>query len=174
MCAVDYLLKPFREARFKAALARAKEQIRRAELSDVQRNVSELLDRLRRIESSAEPLARKPAAAMPRLVFKVAGEHVFVEPAELAWVEAQGELVKMRVGPHVHLVREPLHAVEKRLDPSLHVRIHRSFIVNAAHIRKITPTLYGDHEVLTRDGARLPMSRTYRDKLKQLLAPPAV
>lgn len=170
MCAVDYLLKPFRDTRFHAAVGRAKEQIRRSDYHEVQRRMTALLDQLRRMEGEpAAPRAELPATS--RLVFKVAGEHLFLEPADLAWIEAQGELVKLCVKGAHHFVREPLHVVEKRLDPERFVRVHRSFIVNTAHIKKITPTLYGDHTILTNDGAKIRMSRTFRDKLPQLLSP---
>lgn len=171
MCAVDYLLKPFRDTRFHAAVQRAKEHIRRSDFREVERRMTALLDQLRRLEGAP---ATPPAEAPPgRLVFKIAGEHLFLEPADLAWTEAQGELVKLSVNGALHLVREPLHLVEKRLDPARFVRVHRSFIVNVAHILKITPTLYGDHTLLMRDGAKIRMSRTFRDRLPQLLAPVA-
>ncbi|MBS0479714.1 MAG: response regulator [Verrucomicrobia bacterium] len=172
--AVDYIVKPFRPARFAAALARAKEQLRLADTAAAQRKSGELLELLRRMEAGAA--AERPAApaagpvpAAARLVFKVDGEHLFLEPASIAWVEAQNEFVKLRVGPQTYRVRDTLQAVEQRLAAGPFVRIHRSFIVNTGHIKKITPTLYGDHDVLMNDGTKLRLSRNFRDKLKVLL-----
>jgi two-component system, LytTR family, response regulator len=138
--AVDYLLKPFRDVRFRAALDRAKDQIRRT--------------------------ASRPPS---RLVFKVGSDYVFVAAGEIAWIEAQGDLVKLGAGSQPLLARESLQSVEKRLDPGSFVRIHRSFIVNLEHIRRVKPALYGDYTVLMSDGIKIRLSRSYRDKLKAWL-----
>lgn len=169
MCAVDYLLKPFRDVRFKAALDRAKEQIRRDDWGEMRRRAKELIAHLQRMEAGDSPLHVEPAAAA-RLVFRVGREHLFIDTADIAWIEAQGDFIKLHAGGQTHLIRESLHGVEKRLDPARFVRIHRSFIVNTGSIKKITPAPYGDYDVLTTDGAKIRLSRTFRDKLSVLLA----
>ncbi|HWA10958.1 MAG TPA: LytTR family DNA-binding domain-containing protein [Opitutaceae bacterium] len=173
MCAVDYLLKPFRDARFRAALDRAKQEVRRASWEEMQRRAKALLDHLRHLEGAASappPEAPGTAAGATRLVFRVGREHVFIEAADIAWIEAQGDFIKLRAAGQTHLIRESLQGVEKRLDPARFVRIHRSFIVNTGCVRKITPALYGDYDVLTTDGTKIRLSRTFRDKLKVLLS----
>jgi two-component system LytT family response regulator len=170
MCAVDYILKPFRDLRLKAAVGRAKEQVRHANFDEMQRRAKDLLDHLRQMDTGAGSVDERPASVAGRLVFKIGGEHLFVEPGDIAWMEAQGDFVKLRVGVQTHLVRESLQNIEKRLDPEVLVRVHRSFIVNVKCIKKITPSLYGDHVVLMNDGAKIRMSRTFRDKLKVLLS----
>jgi two-component system LytT family response regulator len=170
-CAVDYLLKPFRDVRFRAALRRAKEQVRRNELGEMQGRMNELLDRLRDLtgEDDKRPAAPRDGRAV-RLVFRSGREHLFIRAADIAWIEAQGDFIKLRADGLTHVIRESLQGVEKRLDPARFVRIHRSFIVNTGCIKRITPALYGDHDVLTTDGTKIRLSRTFRDKLKVLLA----
>lgn len=178
MCAVDYLLKPFRDARFRSALDRAKQEVRRANWAEMQRRAKELLDQLRLLGGGtgapAEPAGGSAGpgtgASAPRLVFRIGREHVFIEAAAIVWIEAQGDFIKLRAGGQTHLIRESLQGVEKRLDPNRFVRIHRSFIVNTGCIRRITPVLYGDYDVFTTDGTKVRLSRTFRDKLKLLLA----
>lgn len=171
LSAVDYVLKPFRDQRFKAAVARAKDRVQRVDYREIQRQARSLIDHLRRLDGPPDPGRREIAAAgSARLVFKVGGEHVFIEPRDIAWIEAQGDFIKLRAGNQVLLARESLRNVEQRLDAALFVRVHRSFIVNTACISKITPALYGDHVVLTNDGAKIRLSRTYRDSLKRLLS----
>lgn len=175
LSAVDYLLKPFRDLRFRAAVTRAKAQVRSKGYQDLQLQARTLIEQLRRLEN---PLAHEgpetlAATASTRLIFKVDGEHVFVEQRDIGWIEAQGDFVRLRVGGKMLLVREPLRSVEKRLDPARFVRVHRSFIVNVRGVTKITPALYGDHIILTSDGAKIRLSRTYRDSLKRLLSPAA-
>lgn len=172
LCAVDYLLKPFRDQRFRSAIARAKEQVRRASLHEVQRQAQSLIDHLRRLEGAADAGRGDPAAPAGRLVLKAGGEHVFLEPASIAWIEAQGDFIKVRTGGQVLLTRESLQNIERRLEGGPFVRVHRSFIVNSTCISKIIPALYGDHVVLMKDGTKIRLSRTYRESLKRLLAAP--
>ena len=149
--AVGYLLKPFGDAPFWAALSRAKQQIRRSGLDE------------------ARPAAAAKPGSPERLAFKVGGDYLFVEAGEIAWVEAQGEFIQVCAGNQIHRVREALQSVEQRLDPGKFVRIHRSFIVNVARIKRIAPTLYGDYTVVMSDGTKVRLSRSYRHKLKTLL-----
>ena len=167
-CAVDYLLKPFRDDRFQAALARAKEHVRRLHLVRMQRQAQEPCEA--RGPGAAEPRGSgaHPAAAA-RLVFKVGAEYVFLNPDELIWIEAQGNFIKLGAVGQTFLAREALQSVEERLDSRQFARVHRSFLINARHIRRIVPVLYGDYQVLMSDGAKIRLSRSYRDKLKTLL-----
>jgi two-component system LytT family response regulator len=149
--AVGYLLKPFRDAHFWESLDRAKRQISRSELA-----------------GSRAPVPAQPGPPS-RIAFKVGGDYVFVGMEDIVWIEAQREHVQVSVGGQIHRVRESLQSVEERLDPAQHVRIHRSFIVNLAHIKRIAPTDFGDYTVLMSDGTKLRLSRSYRHQLQNLL-----
>jgi two-component system LytT family response regulator len=151
--AVGYLLKPFRDVHFWESLDRAKQQIGRAEAPPA---------------GSRAP-ADRPPAPPSRVAFKVGGDYVFAGMDEIVWIEAQREHVQVCVGSQILRVRESLQSVEERLDPARHVRIHRSFIVNPAHIKRIAPTDFGDYTVLMSDGTRLRLSRSYRHQLQTLL-----
>jgi two-component system LytT family response regulator len=162
-CAVDYLLKPFRDDRFQAALARAKDHVRRVHSTRMQRRAAAL--------GAAHAPERGRPDAGARLVFKVGSEFVFLNPDELIWIEAQGNFVKLGVVGQTLLAREALQSVEERLDSGQFVRVHRSFLLNTRHIRRIVPVLYGDYRVLMSDGAKIRLSRSYRERLKALLPP---
>jgi two-component system LytT family response regulator len=165
VCAVDYLLKPFRECRFHEALARAKVRIRADEIG----RAAALFDYLRGGEAGATGTR---AAPQGRLVFRAGPSQVFVNPQEIEWVEAQGDRVRLSENGQVHIVSESLHSVETRLDPARFARIHRSFIVNLTRVRRVTRQLYGDCELTMGDGTRIPVGRAWRASLKTLL--PAV
>lgn len=169
----DYVVKPFRDDRFYAAVARAKERLGRRDMGDLQRSAIDLIHELQKAQGlrpAPPPAHSGNGSSRPaRIVFRVENEHVFLNAADIAWIEAQGESIRVRAGGQNHPVRETLIAVEKRLDPYLFVRVHRSFIVNRNCIKKISPTLYGDHTVHMADGTKVRLSRTYRDKLKVLL-----
>lgn len=171
VCAVDYLLKPFREVRFHEALGRAKERIRNDEIGDLKFRAAELIGYLRAGESGGAPLPPPDLAHDRRLVFRIGASQLFVNPGEIVWIEAQGDRVRLCESGQVHLVHESLHSVETRLDPRRFARVHRSFIVNLARVRKATPLLYGDCELTMGDGTSIPVGRACRAGLRNLLAP---
>jgi two-component system LytT family response regulator len=169
--AIDYLLKPFRDARFAAALARAKGEIRKARYLDMGKKLEELLSSL---QTTARPgLAApqiSPVEHADRVVLKTGSDIHFIKPADIIWVESQADFVKVHTTGAAQLVRETLQSLEQRLDPAKFLRIHRSSLVNLDHVKKVTPALYGDYTVLMSDDTKLRLSRRNREKLKQLIA----
>jgi two-component system, LytTR family, response regulator len=156
--ALDYLLKPFDKERFAQALMRAKNQVRLGQAAGIE-------DRLRSLLQTVEE--RRPLPE--RLVVKSAGRVSFVRVAEVDWIEAAGNYVRLHLGKEEHLLRESLGGLEARLDPRRFVRIHRSTIVNIDRIRELRPTFHGDYQVVLKDGGELTLSRSCRDKLQKSL-----
>jgi two-component system LytT family response regulator len=76
--------------------------------------------------------------------------------------------LKLHVGKESHLLRETMNGLEARLDPEKFLRIHRSTIVNIERIQELQPWFHGDYVVLLRDGTKLTLSRSYRQKLQEL------
>jgi two-component system LytT family response regulator len=174
-CAIDYLLKPFRDARFAAALARAKAEIRKARIMNVGQKVEELLSYVHAmVKTGATPANNPPTvvAAEPadRVVLKTGSDLHFIKTAEIIWVESQADFVKVHTTGAAQLVRETMQSLEQRVDPAKFLRIHRSSLVNLDHVKKVTPSLYGDYTVLMSDDTKLRLSRKNRGKLKQLIA----
>ncbi len=106
--ALDYLLKPFDNARFVRALDRAKQRITHEK------------DLPRRLE---------------RLVIKGAGQVSFVKISEIDWIEAADYYACVHVGPRTHLLRRSMSELEQELDPTVFCRTHRSSIVNLNRVR---------------------------------------
>jgi len=154
--AVDYLLKPYDDARFAVALARAKELVvrRRSDLVD---------DRLGRLLKHLEGNGRD------RILLKASGEIIFLKTTEIDWVEAEGDYVKFHVAGRSHLMRGTMAALEAQLDPARFIRIHRSTIVNTDRLRKLSPSFEGEYAVVLQDGTKLRMSRGYQDRIRSLL-----
>jgi two-component system LytT family response regulator len=171
--AVDYLLKPFGDARLAAALERAKDDIRQARTSDLSTRVEQLLHSVR--EMSAVPSGPATAPSLSgqdeagRIVLKADGAMHFIKIRDIIWVEAQGDFVKVQTPGKTQLVRETMQGMERKLDGAKFLRIHRSFLVNVEHVRKVEVALYGDYTVHMSDGSKLRLSRNYRSKLKALL-----
>ena len=154
--ALDYLLKPFDRERFQKALERA-----RAQLGER----GTLGDRLLALLKDVKKVSKHPE----RFVIKSAGRVFFLRADEIDWVEAAGNYVQLHVGPTTHLMRETMGRLEARLDPEKFVRIHRSTIVQVDRIKEMQPAFHGDYIVILQDGARLNLSRSYREKLQTLL-----
>src|SRR4051794_2630946 len=154
--ALDYLLKPFDRDRFRAAVTRAREHIAGRSEGALERRLLELVHGL------------KPAAhLLERFVVKASGRVFFVRASEIEWIEAAGNYVKLHVGAETHLFRETMNAVEEKLDPDLFYRIHRSHIVNIERVRELQPSFNGEYVVCLKSGARLTLSRGYREKLQE-------
>ncbi len=156
--ALDYLLKPFDKSRFAAALERAKTQVRQGSAQALGARVQELLESVQ---------GHRPG--LERLVVKSAGRIYFVRIADIDWIEAAGNYVRLHAGKDDHLLRESLTALEGKLDPGRFVRIHRSTIVNLERIRELQPAFHGDYVIILHDGTELALSRSCRDKLEQSL-----
>ena len=153
--ALDYLLKPFDRDRFLQALARARQQLERPSNSDLR---SRLLALVRDLEPAPQRLER--------FVIKSGGRVFFVRADEIDWIEAAGNYVKLHVGTETHLLRETMNAVEEQLPRETFYRIHRCHIVNIERVKELQPWFNGEYVVFLRTGARLTLSRGYREKLQ--------
>jgi len=137
--ALDYLLKPFDNARFELALGRAKHRIR---------------------------LGGGRTHRLERVAIKSAGEVCFVKISEIDWIEAADYYACLHVGTRSHLLRRSMAELEEDLDPNVFCRVHRSSIVNLDRVRGLKLGQDGEYEVLLENGARVRLSRRYRRQLQ--------
>ena len=156
--AVDYLLKPFDRERFGKAVQRAKAQLQQAHNNSVNERILALLE---------EQRAR--TRYLERLVVKAHGRVFFLKTSEVDWIEAEGNYVCLHVRKESFLLRETLSSLEAQLDPQKFARIHRSQIVNVERIRELHPWSHGEYHVILHDGTQLTLSRSYRERLHELL-----
>jgi two-component system, LytTR family, response regulator len=156
--ALDFLLKPFDEARFVKALDRARTQIERQNGTRIDSHLLSLIEELRGERKYPE-----------RLIVKSGGRVFFVRSDEIDWVEASGNYVKIHTKSEAHLLRESMKNMEGKLDPKIFVRIHRSAIVNIDRIKELEPWFHGEYIVIMRDGTRLTASRVFSDRLSALM-----
>jgi two-component system LytT family response regulator len=105
-----------------------------------------------------------------RFMIKSAGRIVFLRAEDIDWVETVGNYVRLHVGRDSHLMRETMNGIELKLDPQKFLRIHRSIIVNIDRVKELQPWAKGEYVVIMRDGARLNMSRRYRERLHKLMS----
>ncbi len=144
--ALDYLLKPFDDARFSRALHRAKERLSHA------------------------PPQREPAR---RLVVRSPGKLLFVNVADIDWIEAASYYACLHVGRDTHIIRRTLSDLERDLGEGRFVRIHRSIIVNIDRIHGLELQSGGEYEVVLQSKVRLRLSRRFRKRLQDRMQAPS-
>jgi len=157
LAALDFLLKPVREERFRLALARAREELARGAEREGPARLTALLDHLhapggerRRIE---------------RFAVRTRDRFVIVPASDVRWIGAAGNYTELHVGGATHLVRATIAELEAGLDPERFARIHRGTIVRVSCVREVIPAAHGDADVVLDDGAVLKLSRRFRSRL---------
>ena len=152
--AVDYLLKPFRAARFAEALDEARGRLARAERTPVSRVLAS---------------ARPPGAHIERILIR-SGTKVDVIPVgRIDYVQARDDYVGFMVGGRELLKQQPLADLEGQLDPGRFVRIHRSCILNLDRLARLELATRQSYVAILKDGTELPVSRSGYARLNALL-----
>jgi two-component system LytT family response regulator len=157
--ALDYLLKPFDEARFHSAVARARNHIANTKRRELTDRLLALLDEVNVPQNNGAD----------RLIIKSGGRVVFIKTAEIDWVEAAANYVRIHSGTETYLMRETMNSFEARLDSSKFIRIHRSSIVNIEKIKELQPCNSGEYIVVLRNGKELSLSRSFKDRIQHLV-----
>ena len=160
--AVDYLLKPFSDERFEAALEHARESLRQAAKTDWISRISSLL--------GDEVPTNEGSGPLERIVLRAGGRVTFLELKDLDWISAAGVYLHLHIGGKTHLYRSSIASFLQRLDPNRFVRIHRSTIVNTDRIRELRPRGHGDFTIILKDGRELTLSRALSIAARALAA----
>lgn len=150
--AIDYLLKPFDQARFKKSFQRA------VTLAQAKPENTALLQRL-----LAEIGAEK--TFLQRLMVNAGSRFFFIKTSEILYLSAEEKYVNLHTEKGAYLMRETMTGLEARLDPSKFIRIHRSYLVNVDFIKELLPESHGDYLARLKNGVELPVSRRYRERL---------
>ncbi|HKE31182.1 MAG TPA: LytTR family DNA-binding domain-containing protein [Candidatus Angelobacter sp.] len=164
--ALDYLLKPFDDARFHKALAQARRQIEQQDNSDLGRKLMTLL-------GAREVKVDAPPRYMTRLMVKMSGRAIFIRVEEIDWIEAYDNYLRLHVGGKTYLLRQTMNELEATLNPEQFARIHRSTIVNLDRVKELCPHFNGEHLVILHNGTELKLSRSRKEWLEQRLGPGA-
>jgi two-component system LytT family response regulator len=153
--AVDYLLKPVEKKRFEQTVARARDRLK-LRPADRQGQLNDLLRHL-------------GGGAPARIGVKVGGRTVFLQTAEIFWIQARDDLARIHLADSFIDVREPLSRLESRLPAGNFLRVHRSAIVNIAHIREVQPFDQGDQMLVLTNGKRITTGRSYRQVMQEFI-----
>jgi two-component system LytT family response regulator len=154
--ALDFLVKPYDEGRWRAALDRARGRLETGAAAALHRLVHAPVER------------EEPRKAIDRLAVKVQGRMMLLQVQDIDWLEARDNYVRLHVGSAFHLVRGKISTFEMRLDPRRFLRVHRGALVNVDQVAEVRSGLRGDVVVL-KTGVQLPVGVTRREELLQRL-----
>lgn len=155
--ALDYLLKPYKPARFKAAVQRARDLLADKRASAAARGLLALLDQ-----------TPPPAGQLARLAVRTSDKVTFVELDQIQTIEAAGKYAVVHVGRENHVLRETMGSLEAQLPPRRFLRISRSVIVNLDHIRELQPMFKGENLVVLKSGKSYRTTRPIREIQQRL------
>lgn len=168
--ALDYLLKPFSDERFRKALQQAKQQIRRQDDGEFGRKMLALIGTREANHETPRRLTSHPTRPLTRLLVKTGGRVLFLKTDEIDWIEADDNYVRLHAGGKAHLLRRTMNELEAALAPEQFARIHRSAIVNLDRVRELQPLFNGEALIVLLDGKELKLSRSRRESLEKQLS----
>lgn len=152
--AVDYLLKPFSQERFNAAVHKWLEKHNANATSPT--------------ESLGEVAAKQPEESL-RIVVKAANDIRIIPVKDVQYLEAYDDYVKVHTAEGLFLKKKTMSYYERALDPAQFVRVHRSFIIPLAQLTRIEPLEKDTHVALLKSGVRVPLSRSGYSRLRSVL-----
>lgn len=163
LAAIDYLLKPFEDSRFFAAVDRAIETIRLSKIDVIQRQLTGLLN------GDTQPAKGAKLTYLQRIPVDSRGQIRIVSVDDVDFISSDGPYAEVHAGNDTFVIRERMQSLEEQLDPTVFARIHRSTIVRLDCIETLLVAGGGDYAVKLKDGRKLKVSRNRRDGLADRL-----
>jgi len=157
--AVDYLLKPFDDDRFMASLEKAKRFI---EMRVSDRLTGKLMDLVREHMQANGTYTE-------HFTIKDKGREHKVKAEDILYLRAEGNYLCLQLKERSFLYRMTMNALESELDPARFMRIHRSYIVNRAHVR--SSRYSGNNEFIfsMANNERIVSGRSYKEQIAKML-----
>lgn len=173
--AIDYLLKPVDEERLAVAVERISEELRTEQTSGYQQRLVKLVAEITGgdVEEILQQLAEGKAPLIENypehIAIKDSGEITRVAISSIEWIDAAGDYMCIHAANQTHILRRTMKELEQELNPRLFQRIHRSAIVNLGQVEKLCSRQNGEYHLVLQNGQELKVSRSYKDRIKQLV-----
>jgi two-component system LytT family response regulator len=173
--ALDYLLKPVEEERLAEAITRVREHMAQRIAIEQNARLVELIENMQDPPVEAltalleKPVESKDTRFDPHLRIKDRGHITIVDIADVDFIDAAGDYMCIHVGEKTHILRETMKTMERRLDPKVFQRVHRSTIVNLDKVREVKPHSNGECFLTLESGTELKVSRSYKDVVGRFL-----
>ena len=152
--AVDYLLKPFSEERFRQATAKVRKRFGYENKEEFNEQIKSLLGHVKINQDFLE-----------RLVINHNDRLIVVQTKDIDWIGAYGNYLRVHTEGKTYLLRETINQIAKRLNPETFLRIHRSTIINIECIKEFQPMFGGQYTVVLKDDTEFVLSRSYRKEV---------
>ncbi len=173
--AIDYLLKPINDTRFAQALERVRGYWQQKNALSQREQLMKLLASTQGTGQVDEQTLREylHADRQPQypqiLPIRDDAGTVRVDVKSIDWIDAAGDYMCVHADGRTYVLRETMKSLESVLDPKLFQRVHRSTIVNVSRVRRLRPHTNGEYFLTLDDGQEIKLSRSYRDRVDQLL-----
>ena len=161
--ALDYILKPFDQERFRKSLDRIRNQLN-SSTTDQPQSLDGMLAILEKMMDK-----RDGSRYLKKISCKQRGKIKFVPVEDINWIESEGAFCKLHLDKGMELTNLSIKKLEELLDPETHLRIHKSHMVNIEKIDSIEPYFHGEYMVHMQSGNTLKLSRSYKTKLEIIL-----
>jgi two-component system LytT family response regulator len=173
--AIDYLLKPINDIRFTQALDRVRGYWQQKHALSQREQLMKLLASTQGSGTVDEQALREclQANTQPHypqvLPIRDDAGTVRLDVNTIDWIDAAGDYMCVHADGRTYVLRETMKSLEAVLDPNLFQRVHRSTIVNVQRVRRLRPHTNGEYFLTLEDGQEIKLSRSYRDRVDQLL-----
>jgi two-component system, LytTR family, response regulator len=173
--ALDYLLKPINDDRFRQSLDRVREHWQQRRAVAQREQLMKLLAQTRGSGALDEETLRQQLEEAQQkryaevLPIRDDSETVRLNVATIDWIDAAGDYMCIHAEGRTYVLRETMKSLAAILDPKVFQRVHRSTIVNVRRVRRLRPHTNGEYFLTLEDGQEIKLSRSYRDRVDQLL-----
>ena len=170
LAAIDYLVKPFDDDRFREAFKRARRMVQLEDADQLREKLVAVLREEGRGKREAVRSAPPSRAHLERIPVESRGKVRFIPVAEIDYIVADGPYAELVVGDRKHLIREAMQNLENQLDPARFFRVHRSAIVQLDRVDALLKSPSGDCDVQLKNGVKIKVARSRREELEERLA----
>ncbi|TDF41731.1 response regulator transcription factor [Alteromonadaceae bacterium M269] len=175
--ALDYVLKPVDGQRLEEALTKVRQYTELHEESEHKSKLVELIaeftgedcEEVLRKLSENETITTNQKHYADILAIKDGSEVTRVPVVDIQWIDAAGDYMCVHTNNDTHIMRKTMKELEEQLDPKFFVRVHRSAIVNIKYVNKLISHISGEYHVALANGEELRVSRSYRDRVKEMV-----
>jgi len=168
--AVDYVLKPIEEERLLESVSRAVARHAQQSWGGKEALMAMVSERQRASGAGELVTGEAPESTRPdRLAIRDGNQFQLVKTGDIQWIDAAGDYMCVHASGRTHIMRTTMKRLEENLHPDTFIRVHRSSIVNINAIVSAESQLNGEYILTLEGGAKLKVSRGYRDRVRNLL-----
>ena len=169
--ASDYLVKPVQRQRFLGSVMRAKKRIAERRVAGLARQIAGAVGTNGSGAAASRQAEQPPAQKYAdQMTIRVRRRMFSLEVSDISWIQGASQYSRVHTKNGEYLLSRTLASLECELDPRRFFRIHRSAIVNAAHVREVRSSGDGRYNIYLHGGQALPMGRARREILEKLLS----